>query len=83
MKINHGLDKDFDAVIWSMKSRKDASLVKKLWARVQQVLSIYESMLDSKVSAAIDEAKETETEKETDGEVETNTGTSEEKEIDQ
>lgn len=79
MKINHGLDKDFDAVIWSMKSRKDASLVKKLWARVQQVLSIYESMLDSKVSAAIDEAKGSETEKETDGE-ET---TSEEKEIDQ
>ena len=79
MKINHGLDKDFDAVIWSMKSRKDASLVKKLWARVQQVLSIYESMLDSKVSAAIDEAKEGETEKETDGEE----ATSEEKEIDQ
>ncbi len=79
MKINHGLDKDFDAVIWSMKSRKDASLVKKLWARVQQVLSIYESMLDSKVSAAIDEAKGSETEKETDSEK----TTSEEKEIDQ
>ena len=58
MKINHNLDKDFDAVIWSMKSRKDAALVKKLYARVQQVLGIYESMLDSKVKAAIDEAEE-------------------------
>ena len=60
MKINHNLDQDFNTVIWNMKSRKDAALVKKLWARVQQVLSIYESMLDSKVSAAIDEAAEKE-----------------------
>ena len=58
MKINHNLDQDFNAVIWGMKSRKDAALVKKLWARVQQVLGIYESMLDSKVKAAIDEAEE-------------------------
>lgn len=58
MKINHNLDKDFDAVIWSMKSRKDAALVKKLWARVQQVIGIYESMLDSKVKAALKEAEE-------------------------
>lgn len=57
MKINHNLDQDFNAVIWSMKSRKDAALVKKLWARVQQVLGIYESMLDSKVKAALDEAE--------------------------
>ena len=65
MKINHNLDQDFNTVIWNMKSRKDAALVKKLYARVQQVLSIYESILDSKVSAAIDEATKTEEEKET------------------
>ena len=59
MKINHGLEQDFNIVIWNMKSRKDAALVKKLWARVQQVLSVYESMLDSKVEAAIDKATET------------------------
>ena len=58
MKINHGLENDFNTVIWSMKSRKDAALVKKLWARVQQVLGIYESLLDSKVKAAIDEAED-------------------------
>lgn len=56
MKINHGLENDFNAVVWAMKSRKDAALVKKLWARVQQVLGLYESLLDSKVNAAIDEA---------------------------
>ena len=60
MKINHGLENDFNVVIWNMKSRKDAALVKKLWARVQQVLSVYESMLDSKVTAAIEEKKDAE-----------------------
>ena len=64
MKIKHNVEQDFNTVIWSMKSRKDAALVKKLYARVQQVISLYESMLDSKVSAAIKEAtgeeKETE-----------------------
>ena len=58
MKINHNLEQDFNAVIWGMKSRKDTALVKKLWARVQQVLGIYESLLDSKVKAAIDEAED-------------------------
>lgn len=58
MKINHNLEQDFNAVIWGMKSRKDAALVKKLWARVQQVLGIYESLLDSKVKAALDEAED-------------------------
>ena len=62
MKINHGLENDFNAVIWAMKSRKDAALVKKLWARVQQVLGIYESMLDSKVKAALDEIEKPEEE---------------------
>lgn len=57
MKVNHGLEQDFNSVAWAMKSRKDAALVKKLWARVQQVLGIYESLLDSKVNAAIDEAE--------------------------
>lgn len=65
MKINHNLEQDFNAVIWSMKSRKDAALVKKLYARVQQVLGIYESLLDSKVNAAINEATEAQEEKET------------------
>lgn len=65
MKINHNLEQDFNTVIWSMKSRKDAALVKKLYARVQQVLGIYESLLDSKVNAAINEATETQEEKET------------------
>ena len=58
MKINHNLDQDFNAVIWGMKSRKDAALVKKLWARVQQVIGIYESLLDSKVKAALEETEE-------------------------
>lgn len=58
MKINHGLEQDFNTAIWAMKSRKDAAIVKKLWARVQQVLGIYESLLDSKVKAAIDEAED-------------------------
>jgi hypothetical protein len=65
MKINHNLEQDFNTVIWSMKSRKDAALVKKLYARVQQVLGIYESLLDSKVNAAINEATEAQEEKET------------------
>lgn len=65
MKINHNLEQDFNTVIWSMKSRKDAALVKKLYARVQQVLGIYESLLDSKVNAAINEATEGQEEKET------------------
>lgn len=64
MKINHGLENDFDVVIRSMKSRKDASMVKRLWGRVQQVIGIYESMLDSKVQAALKDAeKATEEEK--------------------
>ena len=67
MKINHNLEQDFNTVIWSMKSRKDAALVKKLYARVQQVLGIYESLLDSKVNAAINEATEAQEEKETEG----------------
>ena len=62
MKIDHGLEQDFNAVIWAMKSRKDAALVKKLWARVQQVLGVYESMLDSKVKAALDEIEKPEEE---------------------
>lgn len=76
MKINHNLEQDFNTVIWSMKSRKDAALVKKLYARVQQVIGIYESLLDSKVNAAINEAtgeeKETEepAEKEKEGDKE-------------
>lgn len=65
MKINHNLEQDFNTVIWSMKSRKDAALVKKLYARVQQVLGIYESLLDSKVNAAINEATEAQEEKKT------------------
>lgn len=65
MKINHNLEQDFNTVIWSMKSRKDAALVKKLYARVQQVLGIYESLLDSKVNTAINEATEAQEEKET------------------
>lgn len=65
MKINHNLEQDFNTVIWSMKSRKDAALVKKLYARVQQVISLYESLLDSKVNAAIDEATKAQEEKET------------------
>ena len=60
MKINHNLEQDFNAVIWSMKSRKDAALVKKLWARVQQVLGIYESLLDSKVKAELDRVEKEE-----------------------
>lgn len=70
MKINHNLEQDFNTVIWSMKSRKDAALVKKLYARVQQVLGIYESLLDSKVNAALDEATEAQEEKETEGSAE-------------
>lgn len=78
MKINHNLEQDFNIVIWNMKSRKDAALVKKLWARVQQVLSVYESMLDSKVKAALDEA-----EKKPEEEIaeETNTDSSKEEEV--
>lgn len=64
MKVNHGLEQDFNSVVWAMKSRKDAALVKKLWARVQQVLGIYESLLDSKVNAAIDEAEKSKGEEE-------------------
>ena len=60
MKIDHGLEQDFNAVIWAMKSRKDAALVKKLYARVQQVLSIYEAMLDSKVKAELDRVEKEE-----------------------
>ena len=60
MKIDHGLEQDFNAVIWAMKSRKDAALVKKLYARVQQVLSIYEAMLDSKVKAELNRVEKEE-----------------------
>ena len=78
MKINHGLENDFNTVIWNMKSRKDAALVKKLWARVQQVLSVYESMLDSKVKAALDEAEKKPEEETAE---ETNTDSSKEEEV--
>ena len=78
MKINHGLEKDFNAVVWAMKSRKDAALVKKLWARVQQVLGVYESMLDSKVNAAIDEAVNQEGKEENKDAGDTETGSGEE-----
>ena len=82
MKINHNLEQDFNTVIWSMKSRKDAALVKKLYARVQQVLGTYESLLDSKVNAAINEATEAQEEKETEGSAEKEKESEREKERD-